>query len=157
MKLASKKVIAACALVFATTSVIAAPATSEKHANKANEIRQSVFSLLAVNMGPLGGMAKGKVPFDAKVVEKNAVRMNQFALMIADYTSTDTRAYKVDTASLPGVWADREVFEKKIDDLIVASEKLVKVSTSGDESAIKAAIGGVGKTCGSCHDDFKED
>ena len=31
---------------------------------------------------------------------------------------------------------------------------------SGDhhnEDAIKKAIGGVGKTCGGCHDDFKKD
>jgi cytochrome c556 len=33
----------------------------------------------------------------------------------------------------------------------------MEVSTSGDVKAIKSAIGGVGKTCGGCHDDFKKD
>jgi cytochrome c556 len=32
---------------------------------------------------------------------------------------------------------------------------LQKAALSGDESLIKKAIGGVGKTCGGCHDDFK--
>jgi cytochrome c556 len=157
MKLASTKIITVCALVFATTSAIAAPATSEKHANKANELRHAVFTMLGANMGALGAMAKGKIPFDAEVVEKNSIRINQLSFMIADYTSTDTSAYKVETTALPDVWTKREAFEKRINDLTVASEKLVKVSTSGDESAIKAAIGGVGKTCGGCHDNFREE
>jgi cytochrome c556 len=33
--------------------------------------------------------------------------------------------------------------------------KLQKIATTKDESAIKAAIGGVGKSCGGCHDVFK--
>jgi cytochrome c556 len=35
------------------------------------------------------------------------------------------------------------------------ASKLVAVSKSGDESAVKAQIGAVGKVCGSCHDDFR--
>lgn len=157
MKLASTKIITACALILATNGAVADVAKSEKHAKKANHIRHSVFALLGANMGTLGGMAKGKIPFDAKVVERNATRINQLSFMIADYTRTDTSAYKVKTEALPKVWKEREAFEKRIDDLTSASAKLVKVSTSGDESAIKAAIGGVGKTCGGCHDNFKED
>jgi cytochrome c556 len=157
MKLASTKIIAACALVFVTNGVMADPAKSEKHAKKATDLRHAVFTLLGANMGALGGMAKGKIPFDAKVVERNSRRINQLSLMVSDYTKTDTRAFKVDTAALPKVWAERAEFEKSIEKLTMASQKLVNVSTSGDESAIKAAIGGVGKTCGGCHDDFKEE
>jgi cytochrome c556 len=157
MKLASTKVITACALILATTGAIADTATSEKHANKANDLRHAVFGLLGANMGTLGGMAKGKIPLDAKVVEKNATRINQLSLMIDDFTKTDTSAYKVKTEALTKVWTERKAFEKRINDLTLASAALVKASTSGDESAIKAAIGGVGKTCGGCHDDFKQD
>jgi cytochrome c556 len=157
MKLASTKIITACALVLLTNGAIAEPAKSEKHAKKANHLRHAVFTMLSANMGPLGGMAKGKVPFDAKIVEKNATRINQLSYMIDDFTRTDTRAYKVKTDALPEVWTKRKAFEKRINDLSLASAKLVKVSTSGDKAAIKAAIGGVGKTCGGCHDDFKKD
>jgi cytochrome c556 len=157
MKLSSSKIITACALILATNTVMAEPAKSEKHAKKANHLRHAVFTMLGANMGTLGGMAKGKIPFDAKIVEKNATRINQLSFMIADYTRTDTSAYKVKTDALPEVWTKRDAFEKRIDDLSSASAKLVKVSTSGDESAIKAAIGGVGKTCGGCHDNFKKD
>jgi cytochrome c556 len=157
MKLTSTKVIAACVLTLATSVAIADTAKSEKHANQSTKLRHAVFTMLGANMGTLGGMAKGKIPFDAKVIEKNATRINQLSLMIDDYTKTDTSTYKVKTEASPKVWTERSAFETRIHDLTLASAKLVKASTSGDESAIKAAIGGVGKTCGGCHDNFKED
>jgi len=91
------------------------------------------------------------------VVEKNATRINQLSFMIDDYTATDTSAYKVKTEALAKVWNEREAFEKRIKNLSLASDKLIKIAASGDEKAMRAAIGGVGKTCGGCHDDFKED
>ena len=147
----------ACALILAANGAMADTAKSEKHANKANHVRHAVFTMLGANMGTLGGMAKGKIPFNAKVVERNATRINQLSYMIADFTKTNTSAYKVKTDALPDVWTKREAFEKRINDLTSASAKLVKVSTTGNEAAIKSAIGGVGKTCGGCHDDFKKD
>lgn len=154
MKLSSI-LITVCTLVFVSNAAMANPAKSQKHANKANKVRHAVFTMLGANMGPLGGMAKGKVPFNANIVEKNATRIHQLSLMISDYTSTDTRSYKVKTKALPEVWTERKAFEKRIDDLTLASTKLVALSTSGDEAAILAAIKSVGKTCGGCHDNFK--
>ena len=159
MKFSGKSlVVAATAGAILSGSVLAAEvteATSEKHAAAATQYRQAVFQLVRSNMGPLGGMAKGKVPFNANIVEKNATRIHQLSLMISDYTSTDTRSYKVKTKALPEVWTERKAFEKRIDDLTLASTKLVALSTSGDEAAILAAIKSVGKTCGGCHDNFK--
>jgi cytochrome c556 len=34
--------------------------------------------------------------------------------------------------------------------------KLVQVSKGGDEAAVKAQIGAVGKSCGGCHETFRE-
>jgi cytochrome c556 len=143
-------------LVVATTS-LAQPASSEKHAIYATELRQSIFKLLGSNMGPLGAMAKGKIPLDAKVVEKNAVRINQLSLMIADYTRTDTSKFDVKTEALAKIWQEPEHFSKDIDKLTVASSNLLTAAKSNNESEIKKAIGGVGKTCGGCHDHFKEE
>jgi len=136
---------------------LAQPASSEKHAIYATELRQSVFKLLGSNMGPLGAMAKGKIPVNAEVVEKNAVRINQLSLMIADYTRTDTSKFSVKTEALAKIWQEGEHFAKDIDKLTLASTKLISAAKSKDEGAIKKAIGGVGKTCGGCHDHFKKD
>ena len=143
-------------LTFAVTST-ANPATSEKHAAKATELRQSVFKLIRSNMGTFGAMAKGKIPLNADIVEKNATRINQLSLMIADYSRTDTSKFNVKTEALPKIWQEPEHYSQNIDRLTVASEALILASQSNDEAAIKKAIGGVGKTCGGCHDDFKKD
>ena len=143
-------------LVVATASM-AQPASSEKHAAYATELRQSVFKLLGSNMGPLGAMAKGKIPVDAEVVEKNAQRINQLSLMIGDYSRTDTSKFSVETEALAKVWQEGDHYAKDIAKLTDASAALIVAAQSNDAGAIKKAIGGVGKTCGGCHDDFKKD
>lgn len=154
MKLFTKVALASVFTVMAS-GVIADTASSLKHAEKATELRQSIFSLLGSNMGPLGGMAKGKIEFDAEKVAKHALRINQLSMMIADYTRTDTSTYKVKTEALNKIWQQPDDFAKRINDLTDASAELQTAALSGNESLIKKAIGGVGKTCGGCHDDFK--
>jgi cytochrome c556 len=144
-----------CALAITSISAFSEPAKSLKHAKGATELRQSVFKLLGNNMGRLGAMAKGKIPFDADIAETSAKRINQLSLMIADYTKTDTSGFKVQTEALDGIWKKPQQFSESIEKLTLASMKLQKIATTKDESAIKAAIGGVGKSCGGCHDVFK--
>ena len=76
MKRLKKVALVGVAVVLATTAM-ANPATSVKQAHRATELRQSIFSLLGSNMGPLGAMAKGRMAFDAKKVGKHALRINQ--------------------------------------------------------------------------------
>lgn len=151
------KTTLACTLLLTASLATADSAKSEKHAKQATELRQSVFSLIRSNMGPLGGMAKGKVAFDVKAIEKHALRINQLSYMIADYTRTDTSKFSVDTEALDKIWQEKDLFSEKISDLNKSSAHLMAVAKTGNESAIKKAIGGVGKTCGGCHDVFKKD
>jgi len=157
MSVLKKSILAitvSASLVVATASM-AQPASSEKHAVYATELRQSIFKLLGSNMGALGAMAKGKIPVDAAVAEKNATRINQLSLMIADYSRTDTSKFDVKTEALAKIWQDPEHFSKDIDKLTMSSAELMAAAKSKDEGAIKKAIGGIGKTCGGCHDHFK--
>jgi cytochrome c556 len=154
MKLFTKVALVGVITLLAT-GAMANSAKSLKHAKKATELRQSIFSLLGSNMGPLGGMAKGKIEFDAEKVGKHALRINQLSLMIADYARTNTSAHKVKTEALDKIWQQPDGFAKRIKDLTVASANLQKAALSGNKGKIKKAIGGVGRTCGGCHDDFK--
>jgi len=154
MKFITKIAIAGAVTVL-TTAAMANSAKSLKHAENVTELRQSIFSLLGNNMWQLGGMAKGKIPFDAEKAGKHALRINQLSLMIADYTKTDTSAYKVKTEALDKIWQQPDAYAKRIKDLTIAAENLQKAALSGDEKKVKRAIGGVGRTCGGCHDNFK--
>ena len=77
--------------------------------------------------------------------------------MIADYSRTDTSKFSVKTEALAKIWQESEQYAKAADKLTLASNKLIAAAKSNDEGAIKKAIGGVGKTCGGCHDNFKKD
>jgi cytochrome c556 len=53
------------------------------------------------------------------------------------------------------VYGDKAKFDAGASTLENEVSKLVSVSRSGDETAVKAQITAVGKTCGACHDNFR--
>lgn len=125
--------------------------------SKAAKERKAVFTLILKNFGPLGGMARGRMPFDADVVKKNSMHVQHLSAMVGDVFVTDTRGSGVESDALDAIWEQPEKFAQKIAAFETAAAGLVEVSASGDEGLTKAAIGRVGKACGSCHDDFKVD
>lgn len=149
---------AVVATSLTTGSVLAQEAAmNEKHAKAATKYRHALYTLVASNMGPLGGMAKGAIPFNQEVIETNAMRLEQLADMMADYVKVDTRKFDVDTEAKDEIWENWSDFEGKISALKSAAANLQTVAAAGDESKFAQAIGKVGGTCKSCHDDYKAD
>lgn len=135
-----------------------APAAQvDKAALEAVKVRQSLLRLFKHNYGPMAGMARGKVPFNAAVVGNNAVRLEQLSKMFADVFVTDTRDSGAPTEALDRIWEDSATFSEKVDALTAAATALAQVASGGDEATVIAAIKEVGGSCGSCHDDFKKD
>ena len=119
--------------------------------------RQSAMTLIGKYFGPLGGMAQGKVPFDAKIVQRNADYLHTLAQMPWDGFDPSTKDIKdVKTRALPAIWEQPGKVKEAIDRLQSEVGKLQQVSKGGDEGAIKAQIGAVGKACANCHDNFRE-
>jgi len=58
--------------------------------------------------------------------------------------------------SLPVIWSDSAKFAEAADRLQNEASKLYAVSRSGDEAAVKAQMGAVGKACGGCHESFRQ-
>ena len=132
-------------------------ASSAKHAKAAIQYRQAMFQLVRSNMGPLGGMAKGALPFDESVMMTNAVRLEQLADMMTDYLKVDTRKFDVESDAKDEIWSNFSDVETKIAALKDASVGLQAAVKSGDESSYRKAIGSIGASCKSCHDDYKKD
>ncbi len=156
MKRISKLAIS-IGLSLTALSTMADSAKSQKHADNALKMRKAVFSLLGSNMGPMGAMAKGKIPLNKEIVEKNALRINQLSLMMADYLKTDTSKFKLKTDALDKIWSEQDKFAEKIEALTKSSDALYLAAKSGHEKAILMGIKKVGGSCGSCHDDYKAD
>lgn len=147
----------AAATAVVPMHVSAEMAKSERQAANAVQFRQAVFQLVRSNMGPLGAMAKGQMPYDKAVIQTNAVRLEQLGMMVPDYFATNTTDFSVETEALPKIWAEKEDFLAKANDLTVAAKALQVAAQGDDEGAYRAAIGKVGSTCKACHDAYKAD
>ncbi|HUL92038.1 MAG TPA: cytochrome c [Burkholderiales bacterium] len=116
--------------------------------------RQAAMTLQGKYFGPMAGMAQGKLPYNADTVALNAALLDALSRMPWDGFAASTKDVK--SAALPAVWSEGAKFQEAQTNFQNAVQALVKVSRSGDEAAQKAAIGGVGKTCGGCHQNFRE-
>jgi len=119
--------------------------------------RQAAMTLQGKYFGPMAGMAAGKVPYNADTVAFNSAMLDALSRMPWDGFAESTKGVGVKTAALPAIWSEPAKFKDAQDNLQNAVQALVKVSRGGgDEGAQKAAIGAVGKTCGGCHQNFRE-
>ena len=114
------------------------------------EYRQSLFNVLAWNMGGLGGMAKGEVPYDKAIAERNAKRMVDVVGMLPESFVAGTYDGK---DALPDIESNAADFKAKYEDLQKQIDVLAQVA--GDEAGLKGQLGKVGATCKACHDKYR--
>jgi cytochrome c556 len=146
-----------CSLATVSASMAQdAPASPEQAAQQAAELRQGLFKVMGWSMAPLAGMLRNKMPFDAAIAQKSALRIGQLAPMISDAFATDTRKFQVKTKAREGIWSNKSDFDAKAAELAKAAEALSAAAKSGDRGATMKAAGAVGKACGNCHDSFRD-
>ncbi len=116
--------------------------------------RQAAMTLQGKYFGPLAGMAQGKLPYDANIVQRNAGYLDVLDRMPWDGFDPSTKNVK--SAALPAIWNEPAKFKEAQERLQSEVSRLVSVSKGGDEGAVKAQIGAVGKACGNCHESFRE-
>jgi cytochrome c556 len=157
-KLLSSITMLTLASTVALSSVaVAKEATSEKQAKASIQFRKAILQLVRSNMGPLGGMAKGQIPYDAEVMATNGLRIEQLSYMMEDYFATDTRKFDLKTDASDDIWKNSDDFNALALDMADAAKNLQQVAESGEESDFRKAIGAVGATCKACHDKYKVD
>ena len=116
--------------------------------------RQAAMTLQGKYFGPLGGMAQGKIPYDAGVVARNAGYLEVLAKLPWDGFNANTQGEK--SAALPEIWKDQAGFKAAGDRLQDEVGKLVAATKGGNEATVKAQLGAVGKACGGCHEKFRQ-
>jgi cytochrome c556 len=116
--------------------------------------RQAGMTLIGKYFGPLGGMAQGKVPFNAQLVQRNADYLAALSQMPWDGFDPSTANEK--SRAKPELFKETQKVKELIDRFQGEVKKLQTAAKSGDEGAIKAQIGAVGKACGACHDTYRE-
>ncbi len=117
--------------------------------------RKSGMFVMSTHFGRVAAMANGRVPFDAKVAADNAeIAALMSKLPFAGFVNgTD----KGDTKAKPEIWAEKDKFLAGATKMQDELAKLNVAAKGGSLDAIKAAAGDVGKSCKSCHDDYRKE
>lgn len=153
MKVAVK--FAAVTLLLATSTAILAEDMSK--ADQAIYNRKSVMKTLGLHFGPLAAMAQGKAPYDKDVAMRNAEIVSALSKTPLNlFPAGSEKGDKLVTKVEPAAWTDakfKDVFQKFQQE----AAKLGETAKGGDEAAIKAQAGALGKACKGCHDDFRKD
>ena len=146
--------IVVCVAVLAAGSAVAMDA---KQAEKAYEVRHSLFNLVGWNTGPLAGMAKQEIPFDAEKAEKHASRIAALVPMIPDAFAADTRGFDLPTEAKDVIWEEKEEFLELAAAIREKSAALETAAAGGDFDRFRTAFVEMGQACKDCHDRFRED
>jgi len=115
--------------------------------------RQSAMSLIGWYFGPIGAMMRGDRPYDPAVVMRNADYLDVLSKMPSEGFQPSTKDEK--TRARPEVWTDKGKFDKAMENMQGELAKFKQVAHGGDQGAIKAQFGAVGKSCANCHDDYR--
>lgn len=150
-----KKALAIASITLASTSVV--QAENVFNPEDAVEYRQAIYQIFSAQAGVIGGMVKGKIPFDAAEINKRANNIGKVAPMLGETYFPETRG--VDDSNLKdAAWKNMEDFKGKGQAFGKALGELITASAdpSFDLKAAKQTAGAMFKTCKSCHEDYRE-
>lgn len=143
-------------LVVSASIALSTPAMAQDGPSAQEKARQGMMRIMALNLGVLGGMAKGEIAFDADQARAAAdtmaaISMVSQGLLWPEGTDYDSSIY---TAALPAIWEKPEEFKTAWAALAPAARGL-QDAVDGGQAAIGPALGNAGKACGACHDKFR--
>ena len=118
--------------------------------------RQGQMRIIAINLGILGGMAKGEIAYDAATAQAAADSIAGVTMVApgplwpegSDEMSIDGTKAKAE------IWSDNAGFLAKYAELHTAALALQAAAGQGQE-AIGPALGGLGGACKACHETYR--
>jgi len=138
----------------ALVAAFAATAFAQATPDRAIKYRQSAFTVMGWNMGPMAAMVKGERPYDKDEFLKRALNVEHAAMAPWEGFGPGTDA-GAPTKAKPEIWKDTAKFKQYQDALQAETVKLVAAAKTGSLDAVKGPFGAVGKACSNCHDDFR--
>ena len=148
-------------MTFKTTALVACTVlaavsfTAPGHASDMGEIkyRKAVMTSIGGHMGAIVDILKGQT--------KNAANLPVHTQGLADLAKIVPTIFPEDSAfgdtqALPAVWDKPDEFAKAVKMLQDAAAEMNKAGHSGDMAMVGKALGGLGKACKNCHENFRE-
>jgi cytochrome c556 len=121
------------------------------------EMRHGLMLQMATDLGKLGGMAKGEMPYDAAIASRSAANIAAVASVLSMDQFPEGSAYEAaaDSYALPAIWATPDDFLTKIADLNTAAAALT-LAAGTDLDGVKAGMGQIGAACSACHKAYRQ-
>lgn len=150
------KTLFASLTVAATVCAGAAMAEEEGPFAMQIEARQGIMAYRAIQMGVLGGMAKGETEYNAEAAQKAAD--NLLAAVSLDgsmlWPQGSDHDANASSEALPAIWAEGSDIGAKAKALSEAATAM-QAAAGKDLDSLKAAMGPVGEACTGCHKAFR--
>lgn len=116
--------------------------------------RMELMKSLGGRMKAMAGMVKGEKPFDPDTIATMAAEIAERAPKIAPMFPKGSM--QMPTEALPAIWEDWTRFESLTMDLGSEAMKLAEAAKGGEKADIIGQFGKLGKSCGTCHTDFRK-
>jgi cytochrome c556 len=145
------------AIVLGTAALALTLGTAQaQDAETTIKARQSHMRLNSFNLGPLGAMAKGEIPYDAAVASAAAGNLAALAAMDQGrlWAKGTGQPENDGTRALAAIWESSDDFATKIEGLANATAALADAAGT-DLAALQVGMGEVGKACSACHKTFR--
>lgn len=151
MKLSTFATTLASALLAAA---IATPTVAQDANAAALKARQGQMRIIALNLGVLGGMAQGKMEYNAEAAQNAADSLVAVSGIHQATLFPEGSGDVEGTKALPAVWSDWDGYASKWDAFGTAAEAMQQVASNGQD-ALGSAMGGLGGSCKGCHETYR--
>jgi cytochrome c556 len=145
--------VAACTFVTALFALHAQAQFAKPE--DAIKYRRAVMTVMGTHFGRVAGMANGKIAFDPKAAADSAdIALTMSKLpFVAFVPGTD----KGETKAEPKIWSEPDKFKASAEQMQDNMVKVQAAAKSGNLDALKTAVGDTGKSCKSCHDNYRKE
>ncbi|NBB83939.1 MAG: cytochrome c [Alphaproteobacteria bacterium] len=142
--------------VSAAALVLAAGATVSAQTPEAQvEDRQEYMKQLGGAAGTIGKYYReGEGTLED--VRAAAATLGELAPELENQFPEGTGVGVADSEALPAIWEEPEAFATVVADAQAAMTDLGAVAETADEGELRAAFAMAGRSCGACHEDYRE-
>lgn len=141
-------------------SIAAGAATGQDAAEKAladaTKARQAQMQLYSFNLGILGGMAKGEIPYETAAASAAAGNLANLAQLDQTHiwpAGSDEMGVE-GSRTMAELWDNLPDVVSKNGDLITAAAAM-DVAAGTDLASLQAAMGALGGACSACHKAYR--
>ena len=103
-------------------------------------------------VGTILAMVKGEADFNPAIARSALATLNAVAYTAGDYFPEGSD--QGDTKAHPNIWQDMAGFEAAFANFQQVTDE-ARASDPQDVAALQAAMGPIGRTCGTCHEDYR--